>query len=337
MKILITGGAGYIGSHTAVQALNNSHDVIILDNLSNSSFIALSRIEEITNKNLTFIEGDIRDRELLDKILTEHKIDAVIHFAGLKAVGESHKFPLDYYDVNINGTLQLTKSMSNAGVKKLIFSSSATVYGEEASTPYVETQTKGSTTSPYGTSKSMVEQVLTDLYLSDPNWSVVLLRYFNPIGAHPSGKIGEDPKGIPNNLMPFISQVAIGKREKLSIFGNDYETKDGTCERDYLHVMDLADGHIDSIAALSTKGIKIYNLGTGKATSVLEMVNTFEEANGIQINYEFAPRRSGDLPTFWADAQKAKLELGWATKRNLNQMMLDTWNWQRKNPNGYED
>ena len=337
MKILITGGAGYIGSHTAVQALNNNNAVIILDNLSNSSVVAISRIEEITGKKLTFIEGDIRDTNLLDKIFEEHKIDAVIHFAGLKAVGESHKQPLHYYDVNINGSLQLTKSMKNAGVKKLIFSSSATVYGEEAPTPYIETHTKGSTTSPYGTSKSMVEDILTDLCLSDSNWSVVLLRYFNPIGAHPSGKIGEDPKGAPNNLMPFISQVAIGKREKLSIFGNDYETKDGTCERDYLHVMDLADGHLDSIAALSTNGLKIYNLGTGNATSVLEMIKAFEETNNIKIKYEFAPRREGDISSFWADAQKAKDELGWETKRDLRQMMKDTWNWQKNNPNGYKE
>lgn len=335
MDILITGGAGYIGSHTAVQALDKGHDVHIIDNLNNSNGIVLSKIEQITGKTLKFYNGDVRDSQFLDTVFLKHKIDLVIHFAGLKAVGESHKFPLEYFDVNVNGTLKLTKAMAKAGVKKLIFSSSATVYGVEAVIPYVETQSTGTTTSPYGTSKSVVEKMLTDLSSSDPGWSIVLLRYFNPIGAHSSGKIGEDPKGIPNNLIPFLAQVAVGKREKLLVFGNDYDTKDGTCERDYVHVIDLADGHLCAINSLKYKGIKTYNLGTGTPTSVLEAITAFEKASNLKINYEFSHRRAGDLAAFWADARKAEMELNWKAKRSLNQMMKDTWNWQKKNPSGF--
>lgn len=334
-RILITGGAGYIGSHTAVQTLNAGHEVVILDSLVNSSEVAIERIKELTGKDLTFIEGDVRDSALLGRLFSDHEIDAVIHFAGLKAVGESSEKPLEYYDANVNGSIRLAAAMAKADVKKLVFSSSATVYGEEAPVPYVETLKRGTTSSPYGTSKAMVEQILTDLSQSDSEWSVVLLRYFNPIGAHPSGRIGEDPKGFPNNLMPFIAQVAVGKREQLSIFGNDYPTRDGTCERDYLHVMDLADGHLAALKALENQGTHVYNLGTGNPISVLAIVEAFEATNSIQVPYQFAPRRAGDLPAFWADANKAKTELNWQAKHSLEEMMRDTWNWQNKNPNGY--
>lgn len=336
MNILITGGAGYIGSHTAIQVLNAGHDVVIVDSLANSSIIAIERIRMLANKNPSFIMGDVRDRNILTKIFSDYAIDAVIHFAGLKAVGESHQQPIEYFDVNVNGTLQLLKAMENAGVKKLVFSSSATVYGEDAPVPYVETLKRGTTSSPYGTSKAMVEKILEDITSSKANWSIAVLRYFNPIGAHPSGMIGEDPKGIPNNLMPFISQVAVGKRTTLSIFGNDYPTEDGTCQRDYLHVMDLADGHLCALDVLNQPGCHIYNLGTGNPLSVLEMVSAFEMTNNISIPFEFAPRRSGDLAAFWADATKARSELQWTAKRSLQEMMNDTWNWQKQNPNGYE-
>ena len=334
--ILIAGGAGYIGSHTVVQLLQKGMKVIVVDNLCNSSDEVFNRIETITGVRAEFVKGDIRDRACLDQIFSDYEIDSVIHFAGLKAVGESTQVPLAYYQNNVTGTLVLCEAMAAAGVKNLVFSSSATVYGEDALIPYIETMPRGKTSNPYGTSKSMVEQVLTDLCKSDPEWSVALLRYFNPIGAHPSGLMGEDPKGIPNNLMPFISQVAVGNRKELSIFGDDYPTQDGTCERDYLHVMDLADGHLAALGCLDEAGVHIYNLGTGSGTSVLEMVNSFQDVTGVEVPYSFAPRREGDLPAFWADASKAEKELGWKATRSLDEMMADTWNWQSKNPNGYE-
>lgn len=336
MIVLITGGAGYIGSHTVVQLLEKDCQVIVVDNLCNSDDAVFAQIESITLHRPVFIKGDIRDRDCLDKIFSTYSIDSVIHFAGLKAVGESSQIPLDYYQNNVCGTLILCEAMAAAGVKKLIFSSSATVYGEDAPVPYEETMPRGKTSNPYGTSKAMVEQILTDLCDSDPEWSVALLRYFNPIGAHPSGLIGEDPKGIPNNLMPFISQVAVGKRKELSIFGNDYPTSDGTCERDYLHVMDLADGHVSALSALDKKGVHIYNLGTGMGLSVLEMVESFKRVTGVDVPYSFADRREGDLPAFWADASKAEEELGWKATRTLDEMMEDTWRWQSQNPNGYD-
>ncbi|SER14772.1 UDP-glucose 4-epimerase [Amphritea atlantica] len=335
MAILVTGGAGYIGSHTVVMLLEAGYEVVALDNLCNSHPEVFNRIETITGKRPAFVEGDIRDRACLDALFADYTIDSVIHFAGLKAVGESVAKPLEYYQNNVHGSVVLCEAMAAAGVKRLVFSSSATVYGEDAPVPYVETMPRGKTSNPYGTSKAMVEQVLTDLVLSDPQWSVALLRYFNPIGAHSSGLIGEDPQGIPNNLMPFISQVAVGKREQLSIFGNDYDTADGTCVRDYLHVMDLAEGHLKSLSCLDKPGAHIYNLGTGNGLSVLEMVNSFITVTGVDIPYQFAPRRDGDLPAFWADASKAERELGWSTRYSLADMMQDTWKWQSQNPEGY--
>ena len=335
MKLLITGGAGYIGSHTSVQVIEAGHEVIILDNLANSSAIAVERIEEITGIKPVFIKGDIRNASLLDKIFTDHCIEAVIHFAGLKAVGESNDQPLEYYDVNVNGSIQLLLSMAKNGVNRLIFSSSATVYGEESPLPYTETMQRGKSTNPYGSSKIMVERMLEDLSKSDPEWSIVLLRYFNPIGAHPSGRIGEDPKGVPNNLMPYITQVASGRLERLSIFGNNYETPDGTCQRDYLHVMDLADGHLAALKILNDPGCQIYNLGTGNPISVLEMITAFERTNLVPVPYNFAERRNGDLPAVWANTEKASLELDWATQRTIEEMMRDSWNWQKQNPDGY--
>lgn len=336
MKILITGGAGYIGSHIAVQALSAGHQLVILDNLINSSQAAVKRVSEITSTCPVFIKGDIRDPDTLKTLFTEHSVDAVIHCAGLKSVGESKKKPLEYYDNNVGGTLILLEAMKKANIKKLIFSSSATVYGEEAPVPYIETLKRGTPSSPYGASKAMIEQILEDLTESDAEWSVVMLRYFNPIGAHPSGLIGEDPKGIPNNLMPFISQVAVGEREKLSIFGNNYTTTDGTCERDYLHVMDLAEGHIAALSALIAGGCHHYNLGTGRPVSVLQMVETFERTNKIHVPYDYAKRREGDLPAFWADASKAARELNWTAQHDLIDMVRDTWNWQKQNPTGYK-
>lgn len=336
MKILITGGAGYIGSHTAVQAINAGHEVVIIDNLINSSKEAIKRVTEITGSEVDFINGDIRNSNLLDELFTRHAFDVVIHFAGLKAVGESHQKPLEYYETNVNGTLQLVRSMTKHGIRKLIFSSSATVYGEEASVPYVEKQNRGKISSPYGTSKAMVEQILEDLAKSDTAWSVILLRYFNPIGAHPSGQIGEDPKGTPNNLMPFITQVAAGKRAILSVFGDDYPTTDGTCERDYLHVMDLANGHIKSLNKIHSQGCHIYNLGTGNPISVIKLVSAFEEQNKIKIPYQITTRRNGDLPAFWADTSKAKNELNWVPELTIDDMVRDSWKWQKMNPDGYK-
>lgn len=336
MAILVTGGAGYIGSHTVVMLLEAGYEVVALDNLCNSSAEVFNRIDTITGKRPAFVEGDIRDRLCLDKLFSDYTIESVIHFAGLKAVGESSRIPLEYYQNNVHGSAVLCEAMAAAGVKKLVFSSSATVYGEDAPVPYVETMPRGKTSNPYGSSKAMVEQMLTDLCISDEEWSVGLLRYFNPIGAHPSGLMGEDPQGIPNNLMPFISQVAVGKRDQLSIFGSDYDTADGTCVRDYLHVMDLAEGHLKALSCLAQPGSHIYNLGTGNGLSVLEMVKSFTSVTGVEVPFQFAPRRDGDLPAFWADASKAEKELDWRTQFSLEDMMRDTWNWQSKNPQGYK-
>ncbi|MFC6670559.1 UDP-glucose 4-epimerase GalE [Marinobacterium aestuariivivens] len=339
--ILVTGGAGYIGSHTVVQLLASGHSVVVLDNYCNSSPVALERVARIvadetgTPARLTTVEGDIRDRATLDRLFAAHRIDGVVHFAGLKAVGESVAQPLAYYENNVAGTVTLCQAMQAAEVFRLVFSSSATVYGEDAPVPYLETLPRGRTSNPYGSSKSMVEQVLTDLCVADSRWSVALLRYFNPIGAHPSGLIGEDPQGIPNNLMPFIAQVAIGRRTELSIFGDDYDTPDGTCQRDYLHVVDLAIGHLRALDALTFPGVRAYNLGTGNACSVLEMVAAFEKACGRPVPYRFAPRRAGDLAAFWADPSKAAEELNWRAERSLEEMMVDTWRWQSTNPDGY--
>ncbi|MFW3616921.1 UDP-glucose 4-epimerase GalE [Billgrantia antri] len=335
MKVLVTGGAGYIGSHTAVELLQAGHEVVVVDNLCNGSEEALRRVEKITGRQVVFIHGNIRDRAMLDTLFATHAIDAVIHFAGLKAVGQSVGQPLRYYENNVYGTVVLCQAMAAAGVYHLVFSSSATVYGEEAPVPYVELMPRGTTSSPYGTSKAMVEKVLEDQCQADPRWSVVLLRYFNPIGAHFSGLIGENPQGIPNNLMPYISQVAVGRLSELSIYGNDYPTADGTCERDYLHVVDLALGHLKALQVLNTPGVSCYNLGTGKGVSVLEIVKAFIRSTGVNIPYRFAPRRAGDLAAFWADAGKAERELGWRAERSLEEMMADTWRWQSANPNGY--
>ncbi|MDF9435904.1 UDP-glucose 4-epimerase GalE [Chromohalobacter israelensis] len=333
--ILVTGGTGYIGSHTVVELLKAGNDVVVVDNLCNSSKAAISRVEKITGKKIDFIQADIRDRKAMDTIFVNYDIDAVIHFAGLKAVGESVGKPLTYYENNVYGTLVLCQAMEAAGVRRIVFSSSATVYGHEAPVPYVETMPRGATSNPYGTSKAMVEKLLEDLVEADERWSVVLLRYFNPIGAHPSGLIGEDPRDVPNNLMPFIAQVAIGRRNTLTIFGDDYDTADGTCERDYLHVVDLAVGHLKALKALSAPGVAIYNLGTGKGISVYDMVNSFVRVTGVDVPYRVGARRAGDLGAFWADASKAKRELGWAAEKSLDTMMADTWNWQVQNPNGY--
>lgn len=335
MQILVTGGAGYIGSHTAVKLLEAGHEVVVIDNLCNGSQESIRRVERITGKPVHFVECDIRDREGLDAVFSQHAIDAVIHFAGLKAVGESVGKPLEYYENNVHGTLVLCQAMEEAGVRRMVFSSSATVYGSEAPVPYVETTPRGTTSNPYGTSKAMVEKVLEDLVVADERWSVALLRYFNPIGAHPSGLIGEDPQGIPNNLMPFIAQVAVGRRDELTIFGSDYPTTDGTCERDYLHVVDLAVGHLKALKAVEEPGVSIYNLGTGQGISVLEMVESFTRVTGVGVPYRFGDRRPGDLPAFWADASKAAQDLGWSAEKGLDEMMADTWRWQSANPQGY--
>lgn len=338
MAILVTGGAGYIGSHTLVELLNNNRDVVILDNLCNSSPKSLERVKEITGKSVKFYEGDILDSALLQRIFAENSIDAVIHFAGLKAVGESVQKPIEYYRNNVTGSLNLIQEMRKAGVWNFIFSSSSTVYGDPERIPVTEDCKVGGTTNPYGTSKLMVEQILMDIAKAVPEFSITLLRYFNPVGAHESGLIGEDPNGIPNNLMPYISQVAIGKLKELSIFGNDYDTKDGTGVRDYIHVVDLAVGHVKALNRHENdRGLHIYNLGTGVGYSVLDMVNAFNTANGIEIPYKFAPRRAGDIAVNYADAGRAAKELGWKAERGLEQMMKDTWNWQKNNPKGYKD
>ncbi len=336
MSILVTGGAGFIGSHTCVELLNAGYEPIILDNLCNSKSESIKRIKEITGKDIKFCECDIRDREGLDKVFAENKIDAVIHFAGLKAVGESCAMPLEYYDNNIGGTVILCEAMKAAGCKKIVFSSSATVYGSENISPLKEDMPEGKTTNPYGTTKLYIERILKDLYASDNEWSISLLRYFNPIGAHKSGKIGEDPNGIPNNLVPYIAQVAIGRREALNVFGDDYNTPDGTGVRDYIHVVDLALGHIKAVEKiLGENGCFTYNLGTGIGYSVLDVVKAFEKASGKTVKYVVAPRRPGDIATCYSDPSKAKEELGWVAERGLDEMCEDSWRWQSQNPNGY--
>ena len=337
MAILVAGGAGYIGSHTCVELLNAGYEVVVVDNLYNSSEEALKRVEQITGKTVKFYEADVLDREALEKIFDAEDIDSVINFAGLKAVGESVQKPLEYYHNNITGTLILCDVMRNHGVKNIIFSSSATVYGDPAFIPITEECPKGQITNPYGQTKGMLEQILTDFHVADPEWNVVLLRYFNPIGAHESGLIGEDPKGIPNNLVPYIAQVAVGRRDHLTVYGGDYPTKDGTCRRDYIHVMDLANGHLKAVEyAAQHKGVEVFNLGTGTPYSVLEIIHAFESANDIKIKYEIGERRAGDLPEFWANSEKAEKVLGWKTKRTLEDMCRDTWNWQKNNPQGYK-
>ena len=337
MAILVTGGAGYIGSHTCIELIEAGYDVVVVDNLYNASEEALKRVEKIVGKEIKFYKADIRDAEAMKMIFDQEDISAVIHFAGLKAVGESVRKPLEYYDNNINGTLVLCNAMRNAGVKNIIFSSSATVYGDPAFIPITEECPKGQCTNPYGWTKSMLEQILTDIHTSDNEWNVVLLRYFNPVGAHKSGTIGEDPKGIPNNLMPYITQVAVGKRECLGVFGNDYDTHDGTGVRDYIHVVDLADGHVKALKKIEEKaGVCVYNLGTGNGYSVLDMVKAFGKACGHEIKYEIKERRPGDIATCYADPAKAKKELGWEAKRGLEEMCEDSWRWQSNNPNGYQ-
>ena len=336
MKIFLAGGAGYIGCHTALQLLNNGYEVVIADNFSNSCPEAVKRVEALTGKKIALYEIDVQDGAKVKEVFAQEQPDAVIHFAGLKAVGESVQQPIRYYRNNINTTLSLLEAMEATGVKKIIFSSSATVYGEENPSPYKENMPKGSCTNPYGWTKSMMEQIFQDVALTDPELSIVILRYFNPIGAHESGEIGEDPKGIPNNLMPYITQTAVGIREKLTVFGDDYDTPDGTCQRDYIHVMDLADGHVKAVEYLNREqGIDIINLGTGTPYSVLELVNTFQKVNDMKVNYVIGPRRAGDLPVCYADASKAAKVLGWKAKRGLEDMCRDSWNWQRKNPQGY--
>ena len=336
MKIFLAGGAGYIGCHTALQLLNNGYEVVIADNFSNSCPEAVKRVEALTGKKIALYEIDVQDGAKLKEVFAQEQPDAVIHFAGLKAVGESVQQPIRYYRNNINTTLSLLEAMEATGVKKIIFSSSATVYGEENPSPYKENMPKGSCTNPYGWTKSMMEQIFQDVALTDPELSIVILRYFNPIGAHESGEIGEDPKGIPNNLMPYITQTAVGIREKLTVFGDDYDTPDGTCQRDYIHVMDLADGHVKAVEYLNREqGIDIINLGTGTPYSVLELVNAFQKVNDMKVNYVIGTRRAGDLPVCYADASKAARVLGWKAKRGLEDMCRDSWNWQRKNPQGY--
>ncbi len=336
MAILVTGGAGYIGSHTVIELQNAGYDVVVMDNLSNSSEVALERVQEITGKPLTFYKADILDREATEEIFAKEKIEAVIHFAGLKAVGESVQKPWEYYNNNITGTLILLDVMRKHNVKNIIFSSSATVYGEPEKVPVTEETPKGSCTNPYGWTKSMLEQILTDIQKADPAWNVILLRYFNPIGAHKSGKIGENPNGIPNNLMPYITQVAVGKLPKLGMFGNDYPTPDGTCIRDYIHVLDLATGHVKALERLKKNaGLDIYNLGTGIGYSVLDVIHNFEAATGITIPFEFKPRRAGDIPVNYSNADKAWKELGWKAQYGIKEMCEDSWRWQSSNPNGY--
>lgn len=338
MTILVTGGAGYIGSHTCIELMDAGYDVIVLDNLYNSSEKALERVEQISGKKVKFYKADILDKEAMNKIFDQEKIDAVIHFAGLKAVGESVAKPLEYYHNNMTGTFLLCEVMRNHGVKNIIFSSSATVYGDPAFIPITEQCPKGQITNPYGQTKGMLEQVLTDLHISDPEWNVVLLRYFNPIGAHISGLIGEDPKGIPNNLVPYIAQVAVGKLECLGVFGDDYNTPDGTGVRDYIHVVDLAKGHVKALKKIEdNSGVNIYNLGTGVGYSVLDVVHAFEKACGKEIKYAVKPRRPGDIAMCYSDAAKAKEELGWAAEKGIEEMCADSWRWQSNNPNGYND
>ena len=345
MNILVTGGAGFIGSHTLIELYAAGHTAVVVDNLSNSNPVALQRVEEIIGvSKIPFYQVDIRDREGIEKVFSEHKIDACIHFAGLKAVGESVEKPWEYYENNIGGTLVLVDVMRNHGCKNIIFSSSATVYGDPAEIPITENCPKGQCTNPYGWTKSMLEQVLMDIQKADPEWNVVLLRYFNPVGAHPSGRIGENPNGIPNNLMPYITQVAVGKRKELGVFGNDYDTPDGTGIRDYIHVVDLAKAHVaalqcfsDHCSQLTDHSSLIYNIGTGHGYSVLDMVKAFIRVNGVDVPYSIKPRRAGDIATCYCDPSKAKNELGWEAEYGIEEMVRDSWNWQRQNPDGYPD
>jgi len=333
--ILVTGGSGYIGSHTCLELLNEGHEIIVVDNLSNSKIESIKRVQTITGKEIIFYEADILDKEQLNRIFSQHKIDAVIHFAGLKAVGESVEKPLEYYHNNVSGTLSLCEVMKAHKVKNIIFSSSATVYGDPVSVPITE-EFPLQATNPYGRTKLFIEKILQDIYRADNTWNIVLLRYFNPVGAHASGMIGEDPNGIPNNLMPFISQVAVGKREQLNIFGNDYPTRDGTGIRDYIHVVDLAIGHVRSLTKIKENaGLKIYNLGTGKGYSVLEVIKAFENGSGKNISYKIVDRRPGDIAECFADPSLAKTELNWKAERSLQEMCADAWRWQVKNPEGY--
>lgn len=337
MSILVTGGAGYIGSHTCVELLEAGYEVVVVDNLSNSSEKSLERVAQITGKTPKFYKGDILDKEFLESVFEKEKIESCIHFAGLKAVGESVEKPWEYYNNNITGTLVLTEVLKKYGAKNLIFSSSATVYGDPAEIPITEKCPKGQCTNPYGWTKSMLEQILTDIQKADEEWNIVLLRYFNPIGAHKSGLMGENPNGIPNNLMPYITQVAVGKLECLGVFGDDYDTPDGTGVRDYIHVVDLAKGHVKALKKIEDKsGLSIYNLGTGTGYSVLDIVKNFEKANGVKIPYVIKERRAGDIATCYSDATKAKEELGWEAENGILEMCKDSWNWQKKNPNGYE-
>jgi len=335
MAVLVTGGAGYIGSHTCVQLLEAGYDIVVIDNLSNSKMEAVRRVQELTGKNFAFIKGDILDSALLDEIFRKYDIDSVVHFAGLKAVGESVSVPLRYYHNNVTGSVILFESMQRNSVKNIVFSSSATVYGMAEKMPLREDSPLGAV-NPYGRTKLMIEDILRDIYVSDNSWNIILLRYFNPVGAHPSGRIGEDPNGIPNNLMPYISQVAVGKLKELSVFGNDYPTPDGTCIRDYIHVMDLADGHVKALEKLrENPGVMAYNLGTGKGSSVMEMISAFAEATGIKIPYRITGRRPGDAPVSYADPSKAEKELGWKAKKDVIDMCRDLWSWQSQNPDGY--
>jgi UDP-glucose 4-epimerase len=336
MVILVTGGAGYIGSQTSLALLQAGHDVVVLDNLCNSSAESLKRVTQLAGRAPVFVEGDIRDRALLEGLFAEHSIDSVLHFAGLKAVGESVAQPLRYYDNNMHGSRTLLQACADAGVFQVVFSSSATVYGEPVQMPISEACPVGQPTNPYGRSKLMVEDMLRDLAASDPRWRIAILRYFNPVGAHKSGLIGEDPNGIPNNLLPYVAQVAVGKLPALAVFGNDYPTPDGTGVRDYIHVVDLAEGHLRALAALQSRtGAHVWNLGTGQGYSVLDMVHAFEAASGCKVPYKMAPRRPGDIATCYADPAKAEQELGWKAQRGLDEMMRDAWRWQQMNPNGY--